>query len=87
VSYIMNDESRALRHQLRELCDAYNVLLADKDTVDFRLGSHEPYAQTAEPVDAEAVYERESYVISDELRGTIIKMTEVAQRIRAIERF
>ena len=83
----MNDESRALRHQLRELCDAYNVLVADKDTLDFRLGSHEPYATTADPVDAESVYEGESHSVSAELRHTIITMIDVAQRIRTIERF
>ena len=83
----MNDESRALRHQLRDLCDAYSVLLADKDAVDFRLGSHEAYAETAETVNAESVYEKESFSISDELRGTIVKMMEVAQRIRTIEQF
>ncbi len=83
----MNDESRALRHQLRELCDAYNVLVADKDTLDFRLGSHDEYAVTTEPVDAESVYEGESHAVSAELRDTIVKMIDVAQRIRTIERF
>lgn len=83
----MDDESRALRHQLRELCDVYNVLVADKDTLDFRLGSDAPYAKTNEPVDAESVYEGESHAVSSELRDTIIKMSDVAQRIRTIERF
>ncbi len=83
----MNDESRRLRHQLAELCDVYNVLVADKDTIDFRLGSREEYAVATEPMDAEAVYEDESHSVSAELRDTIIKMIEVAQRIRKIERF
>jgi hypothetical protein len=83
----MNDESRGLRHRLAELCDVYNVLVADKDAIDFRLGSHEEYAAATEPMDAEAVYEGESHSVSGELRDTIIKMIEVAQRIRKIERF
>ncbi|MGD0969386.1 MAG: hypothetical protein ABR949_13995 [Candidatus Aquilonibacter sp.] len=83
----MNDESRALRHQLRDLCDVYNVLVADKDTLDYRLGSHEAYAVTTEPVDAESVYEGESHSLSADLRDTIVKMIDVAQRIRKIEHF
>jgi hypothetical protein len=83
----MNDESRTLRRQLGEVCDAYHVLRADKDTVDFRLGSHEPYAVTTAPVDAESVYETESHAISAELRGIIVKMMEIGQRIRTIEHF
>jgi hypothetical protein len=38
-------------------------------------------------MDAEAVYEDESHSVSAELRDTIIKMIDVAQRIRKIERF
>jgi len=56
----MNDESRALRHQLRDLCDVYNVLVADKDTLDYRLGSHEAYAVTTEPVERPADFDLET---------------------------
>jgi hypothetical protein len=40
---------------------------------------------TTEPVDAESVYE--SHSLSADLRDTIVKMIDVAQRIRKIEHF
>lgn len=83
----MTDESRALRQSLAELCDAYNELVADKDTLDFRLGSREPYAEAEPGTDPERIYESESKSLSDELRGTVIKMIETGQRIRSIEGF
>lgn len=83
----MNDESRALRQSLGELCGAYNELLADKDTVDFRLGSREPYGKAEPGIDPEHIYEAESKSLSDEIRNIVIKMTEAGQQIRAIEGF
>lgn len=83
----MNDESRALRHSLAELCDAYNELVADKDTVDFRLGSRELYDEAEPGTDPEHVYEAESKSLSDEIRGIVIKMIETGERIRSIEGF
>lgn len=83
----MNDESRALRHSLAELCGAYNELIADKDTIDFRLGSREPYGKAKPGVDPEHVYEAESKSISNEIRDTVVKMVEAGQRIRSIEGF
>ncbi|MGZ3498354.1 MAG: hypothetical protein ACXWNJ_17615 [Vulcanimicrobiaceae bacterium] len=83
----MNDESRALRLELAKLCDFYNELVADKDTIDFRLGSPEPYAEAKPGIDAEAAYEVESGSLSDDIRETVIKMIEVGQRIRSLERF
>lgn len=83
----MNDESRALRLSLASLCGAYNELIADKDTVDFRLGSQEPYGKAELGVDPELAYEGESKSLSDQIRDIIIKMIEVGQRIRGIEGF
>ncbi len=83
----MNDTSRKLRYQLGMLCERYNAMIADKDTLDFRLGSHEPYDVTTESVTAERVYEVESHGISDEIRQLIVEMVDVGQRIREIERF
>ena len=83
----MNDESRALRQELGELCDSYNLLLADKDAIDFRLGSQEPYAEAKPGVDPEDVYEVESKSLSDDIRAVIIKAIGVGQRIRSLEGF
>ena len=83
----MNDESRALRLELAKVCDSYNELIADKDTVDFRLGSREPYAEARPGIDPEHVYELESKSLSDDLRETLIKMIEFGKRIKKLERF
>ena len=87
LKYIMNDESRALRLSLGELCSAYNELLADKDTLDFRLGSPEPYGESEPGTDPQRVYEAESKSLSNELRDIVIKIIETGQRIRGIEGF
>jgi hypothetical protein len=83
----MNDESRALRQELTKVCDAYKELLADKDTVDFRLGSPEPYADAEPGIDPEQVYEVESESLNDNIRETVVKMIEVGQRIKRLEGF
>ncbi len=83
----MNDESRALRQSLADMCGAYNDLIADKDAVDFRLGSREPYGKAKPDVDPEHVYEAESKSLSDDIRDIIIKMIDAGQRIRSIEGF
>jgi hypothetical protein len=83
----MNDTSRALRYALGTLCERYNSLIANKDTLDFRLGSNEPYGETAPGVDAEQAYADESHQVSTDLRALIVDMVEIAQRIRAIEGF
>ncbi len=83
----MNDTSRQLRYALGTLCERYNSMIADKDTVDFRLGSHAEYDETVDHIDAEEVYVRESGSISDDLRSLIVEMIDVAQRIRTIEGF
>lgn len=87
MRYIMNDESRALRQSLGELCSAYNELLSDKDTVDFRLGSPEPYSETESGTDPERVYEAESKSLSNGLRDIVVKIIETGDRIRTIEGF
>jgi len=83
----MNDRSRQLRYALGTLCERYNSMIADKDTLDFRLGSPERYAETAGTIDAEEVYVRESAGVSNDLRSLIVEMIDVAQRIRDIEGF
>jgi hypothetical protein len=83
----MNDTSRQLRYALGTLCDRYNKMIADKDTLDFRLGSREPYGNTSNEVDAESAYLRESRDVSDDLRAIMIEMSDVARRIREIEGF
>ena len=83
----MNDTSRQLRYALGTLCDRYNKMIADKDTLDFRLGSREPYGNTSNEVDAESAYLSESRDVSDDLRAIIIEMSDVARRIREIEGF
>jgi hypothetical protein len=83
----INDTSRALRYELVSLCERYNRMVADKDTIDFRLGSPQPYDATAASVNPEREYEHESYVVSDDLRRVIVEMIEIGQRIREIERF
>lgn len=83
----MNDASRELRYRLGTLCERYNAMIADKDTLDYRLGSHEPYEDTAHDLKAERAYERASHTISADLRALITEMIDVAQRIRAIEDF
>jgi hypothetical protein len=46
----MNDKSRALRYELGSFCDRYKAMLTDKDTLDIRLGSDEPYEDGSMPV-------------------------------------
>ena len=62
-------------------------MLADKDTLDFRLGSPKPYDATLNEVDAESAYLGESRDVSDDLRTIIVEMVDVAGRIRDIEGF
>ncbi|HEV3155447.1 MAG TPA: hypothetical protein VGZ02_16670 [Candidatus Baltobacteraceae bacterium] len=83
----MNDESRALRQDLVELFNSYNGLVADKDAVDFRLGSREPYAESKPGMDPERIYEIESESLGADLRAVLIKMIGIAQRIRTLEGF
>jgi len=83
----MNDTSRQLRHDLGMLCDRYNKMIADKDTLDFRLGSREPYGNTLNDLDAESAYLSESREVSDDLRTIIVEMMDVGRRIRDIEGF
>lgn len=83
----MNDESRALRQSLAQLCATYNDLIADKDTIDYRLGSPEPYGKTQPGTNAERVYETESKSLSDDIRKIIVEIIEAGQRIRSIEGF
>jgi hypothetical protein len=83
----MNDDSRILRHHLGTLCLRYNTMFADKDTLDFRLGSPEPYNETENETNPEVVYETESRSVSADLRSLIVELIEVAEQIRSIERF
>ncbi len=83
----MNDTSRELRYYLGTLCERYSAMLADKDILDFRLGSPKPYATTINSTNAEAAYESESRGVSHELRALIAEMISVGERIRAIEHF
>jgi hypothetical protein len=83
----ITDDSRALRHHLGSLCLRYNALFADKDAVDFRLGSPEPYVETEHNTSAEAIYETESHSLTADLRSLIVELIEVARRIRDIEDF
>lgn len=83
----MNDESRELRYRLGSLCERYNAMIADKDTLDYRLGANEPYEPTVNNVDAQAAYEGASHEVSGELRGLILDILDVGRRIREIERF
>jgi hypothetical protein len=83
----MNDTSRALRYELGNLCQQYNDMVADKDVLDFRLGSPEPYAETTAKVDPERIYERESLALSRDVRRLIADIVEVGRRIRDIEGF
>jgi hypothetical protein len=83
----MNDTSRQLRYALGTLCDRYNSMVADKDTLDFRLGSPQPYGSTVNDVDAESAYLSESHDVSDDLRTIIVEMIDIGQRIRNIEGF
>jgi len=83
----MNDTSRQLRYTLGVLCERYNSMIADKDVLDFRLGTPAPFGETVENVNAEEAYSEESVSVSSDLRALIIEMVDVAQRIRAIEGF
>jgi hypothetical protein len=83
----MNDESRELRYRLGSLCERYNAMIVDKDTLDYRLGSNEPYGETAHGVNAEQAYEGASKNIGSDLRSVIIEMVEIGKRIRDIEGF
>lgn len=83
----MNDTSRTLRYELGDLCQRYNDMVADKDTLDFRLGSPEPYDEATAKVDPERVYEYESHALSREVRRLIADIVEVGRRIREIEGF
>lgn len=83
----MNDESRELRYRLGRLCERYNTMIADKDTLDYRLGSNEPYAETENEVSAERAYESASHEVSGDLRALIVEILDVGARIRRIEKF
>jgi hypothetical protein len=83
----MNNTTRELRDQLGTLCERYNSLMSDKDVLDFRLGSNEPYGDTANGVDAEQAYAHESKIVSTDLRRIIKDIVGVAERIRRIEGF
>lgn len=84
----ITNDSRALRQELGSLCDRYNAMLADKDTLDFRLGSDKPYEDGSMSAGgAEHAYEDESKSASAEVRQLIIEMLEIGHRIRAIESF
>jgi hypothetical protein len=84
----MNDKSRALRYELVSLCDRYNAMLADKDTLDTRLGSDEPYEDGSMSAGgAQRAYEDASESASADLRQLIVQIVEIGQRIRAIESF
>lgn len=83
----ITDDSRTLRHQLGSLCLRYNTLFADKDALDFRLGSPDPYMETENNLDPEPIYETESLTLTADLRSLIVELLDVAQQIRAIERF
>lgn len=83
----MNDTSRQLRYALGVLCERYNSMIADKDTLDFRLGSPDAFGQTLGGLDAEKAYLDESGAVSGDLRALIVEIMETAQRIRAIESF
>ncbi|HET9096314.1 MAG TPA: hypothetical protein VFN37_06605 [Candidatus Baltobacteraceae bacterium] len=83
----MNDESRELRYRLGALCERYNAMIADKDTLDYRLGSNEAYDATIHGVDAEAAYEGASHALSGDLRTVIVEIIDLGSRIREIERF
>lgn len=83
----MNDESRELRYRLGALCERYNGMVADKDTLDYRLGSDEPYDTTIHDVNPEAAYEGASHEVSGELRTVIVEIIDVGRRIREIEQF
>lgn len=83
----MNDESRELRYRLGTLCERYNAMIADKDTLDYRLGSNEPYGETAHEVSAESAYEAASHAVSGGVRALVIEILDVGKRIREIEGF
>lgn len=83
----MNDTSRQLRYHLGLLCDRYNTMIADKDVLDFRLGSPESYDTTIHETDAENAYLEESKSLSSDLRALIVEMIDVGRRIRDIEGF
>jgi hypothetical protein len=83
----MNDTSRQLRYTLGALCDRYNTMIADKDTLDFRLGSPEAFGGTVNGIDAESAYLSESREVSDDLRTIIVEMIDIGQRIRDSEGF
>lgn len=83
----MNDTSRTLRYALGELCERYNAMIADKDVLDFRLGSKEAYGETLRNLDAQEAYLSESRSVSDDLRTVIVEMLDIGRRIREIEGF
>lgn len=83
----MNDASRGLRYRLGELCGRYNSMIADKDTLDFRLGSPEAFGETTGGTNAEAAYLNESRGVSGDIRTLIVEMIDLAQQIRNIEGF
>ncbi len=82
---IISDELRALRREITKLYDSYNGLVADKDAIDFRLGSREPYAEAGPGVDPKRVYEAESESLRDDIRDTVIKIMHVTDRIKGLE--
>ena len=82
---IISDELRALRREITKLYDSYNGLVADKDTIDFRLGSREPYAEVRPGIDSEHVYEVESELLRDDIRDTVIRIMDVRDRIKSLK--
>ena len=84
----MNDKSRALRHELGSLCDHYNAMLADKDTLDIRFGFTSRTNTGSMPAGgAKRAYEDASESASVDLRQLVVQIVEIGQRIRTIESF
>lgn len=83
----MNDASRELRYRLGTLCERYNAMVADKDALDYRLGSPEPFGDTVHGTDAHSAYAGESRTVSSDLRVLIVEMLDICGQIRAIEGF
>ncbi len=84
----ITDESRKMRHTLASLCERYLTMLADKDALDYRLGSGDSYEDGGMPQGgAERAYEDESKSASADVRRLIVEMIDVGGRIRALEAF
>jgi len=83
----MTDSSRQLRYHLGVLCERYNLAVADKDALDVRLGTPEPYQETSSRVNPKTVYEDESHLVSTDLRALIVEIAAVIGEIRSVEGF